>query len=85
MNEFLKSVAKKHDDPSDHSVHYVNQQIQDYFKTETGHLVKGPHGSLVMFKDEKNPEIHLDSKLLKPNQAGVVISYDNHVKDHDNH
>lgn len=44
------------------------------------HLIKGPHGSMVMSPVEA--KLHIDSDALKPNDEGVVIDYENHFKSH---
>lgn len=49
--------------------HYVGEEQQ--VGSETGHLMAGPHGSLVLTPD-----------TLQPNREGLVISYENHPKNH---
>jgi hypothetical protein len=46
---------------------------------DVGHLVKGPHGSMVLSPNLKVEEkLNIDSDVLKPNHDGVVITYENH-------
>lgn len=47
--------------------HYVGEEQQ--VGSETGHLIAGPHGSLVLAPD-----------VIKPNEEGLVLSYENHPK-----
>lgn len=49
--------------------HYVGEE--QHVGSETGHLISGPHGSLVLTPD-----------TLQPNHAGLVLSYENHPKNH---
>lgn len=61
--------------------HYAGEE--QHAGLDTGHLVVGPHGSLVLAPDAKgNEKLHLDSDMVKPNHEGVVISYENHPKAH---
>lgn len=61
--------------------HYAGEE--QHVGLDTGHLVVGPHGSLVLAPDAKgNEKLHLDSDMVKPNHEGVVISYENHPKAH---
>lgn len=50
-----------------HHHHYVGEEQQ--VGSETGHLIAGPHGSLVLSPD-----------TLQPNHEGLVMSYENHPK-----
>ncbi|KAK5638344.1 hypothetical protein RI129_012639 [Pyrocoelia pectoralis] len=43
---------------------------------DLGHLVRGPHGSLAFTPDVKQ-KLNLETDLIKPNQEGMVISYEN--------
>ncbi|KAF5281781.1 hypothetical protein FQR65_LT14528 [Abscondita terminalis] len=43
---------------------------------DLGHLVRGPHGSLA-FTPNVQEKLSLESDLIKPNQEGTVISYEN--------
>lgn len=47
--------------------HYIGEE--QHVGSETGHLIPGPHGSLVLTPD-----------VIKPNQEGLVLSYENHPK-----
>lgn len=49
--------------------HYIGEE--QHVGSETGHLITGPHGSLVLTPD-----------TLQPNHEGLVISYENHPKNH---
>lgn len=61
--------------------HYAGQE--QHVGLDTGHLVVGPRGSLVLAPDSKtNEKLHLDNDMIKPNHEGVVISYENHPKQH---
>lgn len=49
---------------------------------DTGHLMKGPHDSLVLVPNVKvEKKLNLESDNVKPNQEGVVIEYENHPGD----
>lgn len=61
--------------------HYAGEE--QHVGLDTGHLIVGPHGSLVLAPEAKgNEKLHLDSDMVKPNHEGVVISYENHPKAH---
>ncbi|KAL3272226.1 hypothetical protein HHI36_022709 [Cryptolaemus montrouzieri] len=60
-------------EPAKHH-HYIMEEENVAGKRE--HLVKGPHGSLVLTPDIKVEEkLNLETDALKPNHQGVVISY----------
>ncbi|KAF5303295.1 hypothetical protein FQA39_LY10034 [Lamprigera yunnana] len=46
---------------------------------DIGHLVRGPHGSLA-FTPDVQEKLSLETDLIKPNQEGTVISYENQPK-----
>lgn len=61
--------------------HYVGEE--QHVGLDSGHLVVGPHGSLVINPDHKARErLHLDADLVTPNQEGLVLSYENHPRNH---
>lgn len=50
--------------------------------SENGHLIKGPHGSLILLPNLKvEKKLHIESDDVKPNQEGVVVEYKNHPID----
>lgn len=75
----LEDLAKRYNLPGDYGPeghptgsaighrHFAGEEQR--VGSETGHLVAGPHGSLVLAPDS-----------LTPNHEGVVISYENHPK-----
>lgn len=88
INRDIEDLAKKYAMPSDYGLeghrgqlgsledntisthhHYVGEE--QHVGSETGHLIAGPHGSLVLTPD-----------TLQPNHEGLVISYENHPKNH---
>lgn len=48
---------------------------------DLGHLVRGPHGSLA-FTPDVQEKLSLETDLIKPNQEGTVVSYENHQDSH---
>lgn len=95
INRDIEVLAKKYDLPNDYGIeghrggmtyqkgshigsgledntiathhHYIGEEQQ--VGSETGHLIAGPHGSLVLAPD-----------VIKPNEEGLVLSYENHPK-----
>lgn len=48
-----------------------------------GHLIRGPHGSLVVEEDHPSgveEKLNVEPHLLKPNHAGMELSYENDSK-----
>lgn len=65
--------------PREHHHHHIGEA--QHIGLDTGHLIKGPHGSLVFAPDIKVEEkLNLDADVVKPNHEGVIISYENHPK-----
>lgn len=69
--------------PIAHEKHYLGEK--QHMGGHVGHLMKGPHGSLVLREEEPpkhmagvREKLHVDPDMLKPNHAGTVISYENH-------
>ncbi|KAK9746647.1 DAN domain [Popillia japonica] len=63
-----------------HPHHFVGQ-VQTV-GLDTGHLMKGPHDSLVLVPNVKvEKKLHIESDEVQPNQEGVVIEYENHPRD----
>jgi len=73
--ERLSHEVKSH--PKGH--HYIGEPQHLGFH-HFGHLVSGPHGSLVVTPDVAKVEkkLDLDAESVQPNQEGMVISYENH-------
>ncbi|CAH0549370.1 unnamed protein product [Brassicogethes aeneus] len=69
--------------PSHHNHHHHHQlgEVQQVGET-VEHLIKGPHGSMVLTPVEK---LHIDSDALKNNDEGLVISYEDHHAKKPNH
>lgn len=67
----------KPEDVSTKIHHHVGDQQR--IGSEHGHLIKGPHNSIV-FEPEIEEKLNIDSNMVKPNQEGLVISYENHPK-----
>ncbi|EFA05660.1 uncharacterized protein LOC660885 [Tribolium castaneum] len=62
--------------------HHLGDEV--HVGLDVGHLVKGPHGSMVLSPNLKVEEkLNIDSDHLKPNHDGVVITYENHRKGND--
>lgn len=62
--------------------HHHLGEVQEVGVHHMGHLIHGPHNSLVLVPDEPKVEekLNLDSDEVRPNHEGVVISYENHHK-----
>ncbi|RZB39875.1 uncharacterized protein BDFB_003870 [Asbolus verrucosus] len=61
--------------------HHLGEEVRVGLNVD--HLVKGPHGSMVLSPNLKVEEkLNIDSDVLKPNHDGVVIAYENHNKNH---
>lgn len=61
--------------------HHHHTGDEEHIGMQKGHLISGPHGSLVFQPDIKVEEkLNIDSNMVKPNQEGLVISYLNHPK-----
>ena len=59
--------------------HHLGDEV--HVGLNVGHLVKGPHGSMVLAPNLKVEEkLNIDSDVLKPNHDGVVIAYESHRK-----
>lgn len=61
--------------------HYAGEEQKLVSHIGLGHLVKGPHGSLVLEEDHPKgveEKLNVDPDMLKPNHAGTVLSYENH-------
>lgn len=69
QNDLIKN------EPSPKGHHHVGET--QHVGLDVGHLIKGPHGSLAFSPEEK---LNLEADLIKPNQEGVVVSYENHPK-----
>lgn len=54
--------------------HYLGEE--QHVGLDDGHLVPGPHGSLVLAPER----LQLDPEMVTPNREGVVISYENHPR-----
>lgn len=76
VEDDMKSTTPK-PETSSHSLrkgHYELEEELVHGKME--HLVKGPHGSLVLRPDIKvEKKLNLETDSLTPNHQGVVITY----------
>lgn len=68
--------------------HYIGEEQKMITKIGLGHLIRGPHGSLVL--EEEHPsgveeKLNVEPHLLKPNHAGTVMEYENHSKKQHDH
>lgn len=61
-------------EPSGKGHHQLGEK--QHIGLDIGHLIRGPHGSLAFTPDVKQ-KLNLESDLIKPNQEGMVISYEN--------
>jgi len=69
------------DNNNEHHRHHLGEH-QETEVHHIGHLIRGPHGSLVLTADE-NPikieeKLNIESEEIRPNQEGIVLSYDAH-------
>lgn len=64
----------KTEDVSTKGHHHLGDQQR--IGSEHGRLVKGPHNSIA-FEPEVEEKLNIDSNMVKPNQEGLVISYEN--------
>jgi neuroblastoma suppressor of tumorigenicity 1 len=72
----LEAAHFKHDADKRRN-HHLGDEV--HVGLDVGHLVKGPHGSMVLSPNLKVEEkLNIDSDVLKPNHDGVVITYENH-------
>lgn len=66
--------------PKPHHHHHHVGETQ-HIGLDSGHLIRGPHGSLAFAPDTKVEEkLSIDADMVKPNHEGVVVSYENHPK-----
>lgn len=82
IHKHINHAKNEHVNTKNH--HHQHHQHHHAGEEETiaghrGHLVAGPHGSLVFAPDLKVEEkFNIDSDLLKPNHEHVIVSYENH-------
>ncbi|GLV46692.1 hypothetical protein CBL_13140 [Carabus blaptoides fortunei] len=63
--------------------HYLGERQKIVTQVGLGHLIKGPHGSLVVAEDHPSgvdEKLNVEPHLLKPNHAGMELSYENNSK-----
>lgn len=61
--------------------HYIGEEQKLVSHIGMGHLIRGPHGSLVVEADHPKgveEKLNVESHLLKPNHEGTIINYENH-------
>ncbi|XP_060534129.1 uncharacterized protein LOC132706671 isoform X2 [Cylas formicarius] len=77
--------VKKPPEHNHHHGHHQHHQVEEVAhhhylgeEQQTGHLVRGPHGSMAV--DPVEVKFRINSDALKPNNEGLEISYENHRK-----
>lgn len=75
----IENLDNENNEESTAGHHYLGEP--QHIGIDVGHLVRGPHGSLSFAPDAKvEHKLNIKADMVKPNQEGLILSYENQPK-----